>query len=189
VAGYSHQASSNDSPAPRATWTSRPAPAQLGLRCWAMRRTRSWGPAPIVAGILAPTALPLQGPVLAGGRVAEAQQIHPALGAGLGPRLDGDPGPQRRRRIGDDWSRCRRTRLAGGLGVGLDGHFDRVAQPAQLHLDLEGEPAGEAVGVQQHQQPGGDRGDLQLDSQRRGRGDGRLIRRWRRGGRQGPSPP
>jgi hypothetical protein len=118
------------------------------------------GPAPVVAGVLTPTPLALQGPVLAGGRVAEAQQVDPALGAGLGPGLGGDPGPQGCGRVPTDWVRCRRPRRAGGLGVGLDGQLDRVAQPAQLHLDLEREPAGEAMGVQQHQQPGGDRGHL-----------------------------
>jgi hypothetical protein len=35
----------------------------------------------------------------------------------------------------------------------LDGHFDGVAQPAHLDLDLEGEPAGQPMGVQQQQQP------------------------------------
>jgi hypothetical protein len=34
----------------------------------------------------------------------------------------------------------------------LDGQLDRMAQPAHLDLDLEGEPAGEPVGVQQQQQ-------------------------------------
>jgi hypothetical protein len=33
----------------------------------------------------------------------------------------------------------------------VDGELDRMAQPTHLCLDLEGEPAGEAVGVQQQQ--------------------------------------
>src|SRR5829696_3554072 len=57
------------------------------------------GPAPVVAGVLAPNAVALEGSVVAGGRVAEAQQIHPADRAGLDPGLGGDPGPQRRRLI------------------------------------------------------------------------------------------
>ena len=81
------------------------------------------GPAPVVAGILAPTALPLQRPMLAGGRVAEAQQIHPALGTGLGPGLFGDPGPQGRRRVGG----CRGRRRHRPTGLGLDGRLDHVA--------------------------------------------------------------
>jgi hypothetical protein len=44
------------------------------------------GPAPVVAGVLAPTPLSLEGSVLAGGWVAETEQVDPALGAGLGPR-------------------------------------------------------------------------------------------------------
>jgi hypothetical protein len=35
----------------------------------------------------------------------------------------------------------------------LDGELDRVAEPAHLDLDLEREPAGEPVGIQQQQQP------------------------------------
>jgi hypothetical protein len=31
----------------------------------------------------------------------------------------------------------------------LDGQLDRMPQPTHLGLDLEGEPAGDAVGVQQ----------------------------------------
>jgi hypothetical protein len=35
----------------------------------------------------------------------------------------------------------------GGLG---NGQLDCVPQPAGLDLDIEGEPAGEPMGVQQH---------------------------------------
>jgi hypothetical protein len=87
--------------------------------------------------------------MLAGGWVAEAQQVHPALRAGLSPRLGSDPGPQGRGRIGGGRARRRQ----GSTGLGVDGHLDRVAQPTHLYLDLEGEAAGEPVGVQQQQQP------------------------------------
>jgi hypothetical protein len=88
--------------------------------------------------------------VLAGGGVAEAQQVDPADRARLGPGLVGDPGPQRRpgrvrprhrRRCGSEAGQV------GGLG---NGQLDRVPQPAGLDLDIEGEPAGEPMGVQQH---------------------------------------
>src|SRR2546421_575138 len=49
------------------------------------------GPAPVVAGVLAPTTIALEGLVVAGGWVAEAQQVHPADRARLDPGLGGDP--------------------------------------------------------------------------------------------------
>jgi hypothetical protein len=109
-----------------------------------------------VAGVLAPAPVALKGPVGAGGWVAETQQIHPAHRAGLDPRLGGDPGPQRRglvpaRRRRGGWGES-----GGAGGLGLDGELDRVPEPAGLDLNIEGEPAGEPVGVQQHEQPGGE---------------------------------
>ena len=44
----------------------------------------------------------------------------------------------------------------------MDGQLDGVPEPVGLDLDLEGEPAGEPIGVQQHQQPGGELDQPQL---------------------------
>jgi hypothetical protein len=38
----------------------------------------------------------------------------------------------------------------------LDGELDGMAQPTQLHLDLEGEPTGKPVSIEQQQQPRSD---------------------------------
>ena len=70
----------------------------------------------------------------------------------------------RRAAAGSTAGRARRRHRPTG-GLGLDGDLDRVAQATHLDLDLEGEPAGEPVGVQQQQQPRGDRGHLQLRPQ------------------------
>jgi hypothetical protein len=110
---------------------------------------------PVVAGELPARPVAPKRPVLTRGRVAEAQQVHPAHRARLDPGLAGDPGPQRCRlvpaRRGWGW------REGGGAGgLGLDGQLDRMPQPTGLNLDLEGQPAGEPVSVQQYEQPGGD---------------------------------
>jgi len=44
----------------------------------------------------------------------------------------------------------------------MDGLLDRVPQPAGLDLDVQGEPAGEPVGIQQHQETGGELDQPQL---------------------------
>jgi hypothetical protein len=125
--------------------------------------------------------------MLTGGRVAETEQVHPPLGAGQGPGLSGDPGPQGRRRVNDGRRRWRRTWVTGGLGS--DGHLDRMPQPTHLDLNFQGEPAGEPVGIQQQQEPRGDRGHLQLGPQPRGGGavDRSVLELWCGG--HGPSPP
>ena len=72
-------------------------PTPAGVAVLADAADEVVGPAPVVAGVLAPAPVAPKGPVGAGGRVAEAQQVHPAHRARLDPRLAGDPGPQRRR--------------------------------------------------------------------------------------------
>jgi hypothetical protein len=115
-----------------------------------------------MGGVLAPTAVALEGSVGAGGRVAEAQQVHPPLRARLNPRLGGDPSLQRCSLILAPSRRPGRGEPVDAGGLGLDGQFDRVPQPAGLDLDLEGEPTGKPVGVQQHEQPGGELDQPQL---------------------------
>jgi hypothetical protein len=119
-----------------------------------------------MAGVLPAAALADKGPMLATDWIPETQQIHPALGAGLSPGLVGDPSPQGRGRVGGrrSWRRDRST------GLGLDGQLDGMAEPTHLDLDLQGEPAVEPVGVQQQQQPRGDRDHPQLCPQSRGGG-------------------
>jgi hypothetical protein len=50
----------------------------------------------------------------------------------------------------------------GAGGVGLDHELDGVPQTADLDLDVEGEAAGEPVGIELHEQAGGDLGQPQL---------------------------
>jgi hypothetical protein len=118
-----------------------PAPARVAMLADAAEEVV--GPAPVVAGVLTPTALALEGRVLAGGRVAEAQQVHPAHRARPDPGLGGDPGPQGRALVPARRRSWRRLEGGGAGGLGLDGQLDRVPEPAGLDLDLEGEPAGE----------------------------------------------
>jgi hypothetical protein len=91
------------------------------------------------------------GPVRAGGRVAEAEQIHVHVGAalGVGPRLGRKPpgklglGPLQLRMARRPARRHRRR-----LGAGLLGRRDGAAEPAGLPVGLLRQPPPAAVLLQ-----------------------------------------